>query len=192
MGATEKYAAKTQGEKALLTYHKDTLYRYTTHAHFAAFLELAHYLFVYRKHFCHGVGGSEELLGDFWLPQTNTFVTLFPTMPSRSECMRVERTAALGHNIVVLVGECCVPVADTEVSKHAGTGWRGWRIRPFGSTVEAGHVMWLEGQCGGAELTLTACPYDKRACTPAMEKLYSSAVAAVSAMDSDPETEPDQ
>lgn len=190
MGATAKDATE---DGHAVTHFKGTLYHNKVAAHFASFLELAHISFVYRKHFfrvVQGGGCGFEHLGDFWLPESNTFVTLFPTMPCRRTCLRAERAAAMGHNVVVLVGECSPPVADTD-GKHAGTGWRGWRIPAFGKSVEAGHAMWLEG-ADVPELAVTACPYDERACTPVMEELYMSAVAAVVSLDSDVDTEPDQ
>ena len=117
-------------------YYGGCMYTTQVAAKTAAFLQTEGVKFSYRKHrLILGSPPSTELM-DFWLPATNTFLFVYPSMPLVSQCKVHEAVSKLGHNVVVLVGCVASPVRVN--SSDPVNGWRGWTLEEFSAKLLPG------------------------------------------------------
>lgn len=186
MGCSEERpkAACSHTAASLPWYFGGEMYTSQVAARAAAFLQGAGIANAYRKHrLVLGSPPHAELM-DFWLPDCNTFLFVYPDMPLVAQCRMHESVARLGHNVTVLVGGVASPVRVAAADPVGG--WRGWTLLAFTAQLQHGWTSWIDD---GDRVRLAAleCPYDERCCTARMNDLYGYAEKGVS---STPEEEP--
>lgn len=177
---------------ALPQLYNGTVYASHLAAVTAAFLQSIGMPFSYRAHrLVLPRTLQPELAGDFWLPQCNTFLCVYPHMPIVSQCRTHEDVAKLGHNVVVLVGSVASPVRIQ--ASDAKDGWRGWRLEAFTAALTPGWAAWVQapGDADNIRLGVVQCPYDTQCCTPRLCELFAAATATVNASSTDDDTEED-
>lgn len=127
--------------------------------------------------------GQPEFMGDFWLPNINTFLSVYADTPLVEQGRIHTEVAKLGHNVVILVGEVASPVR--QCNSDPKNGWRGWRLEAFSGAMTPGWTTFLDVTDEGSPnaphkgicLANMSCPYDARACTPRLLDLYASVVS---------------
>jgi hypothetical protein len=127
--------------------------------------------------------GQPEFMGDFWLPNLNTFLCVYADTPLMEQGRIHTEVAKLGHNVVILVGEVASPVR--QCNSDPKNGWRGWRLEAFSGAMTPGWTTFLDSADEGSLtaphkgicLANMTCPYDARACTPRLLDLYASVVS---------------
>jgi hypothetical protein len=169
-----------------------TVYTHRLAAHLASLFDQLQVTYTYHRHRFLVDNQDTPIVPEFWLPDTNTFIFVYPNWPNYDQCLEHEAIAKLGHIVTVFVGSrLTTAIPANAVGDHL----HGWTLESITGELRSGWTafMWLDGATfesaraiantrssrAAVQISNMVFPADKRAIHPSVIRYLEAARKAV-------------